>query len=252
MSEPKKRDDNMITEGLDRRDLLKTLGLGALAVTAGAITAAPALAGERGKKGSLRPYVLPKLPYAYDALEPALDEKVLRIHHTKHHAGYVRGLNATLSALEKARGAENFSQIKALSRALAFHGSGHVLHTLYWQSMRPKGAAVPKGRLGAAILRDFGSFVGFERQFKAAAKKVEGSGWAVLAFEPMGRRLLILQAEKHQNLAIWGAVPLMVCDVWEHAYYDQYQNRRGAYVEGFFKLIDWPTVAHQYAAALVR
>ena len=110
----------------------------------------------------------------------------------------------------------------------------------------------PPAPLRQALTRDFGSTEAFHSQFTQAAKKVEGSGWAILAYEPMGRRLLILQAEKHQNLAIWGVVPLLACDVWEHAYYAQYQNRRADYVDNFYKLIDWPAVAARFAAATLR
>jgi Fe-Mn family superoxide dismutase len=195
-------------------------------------------------------YELPKLPYGFDALAPEIEERVLRIHYEKHHAGYVNGLNATLKKLEQARAANDFAQIKALSRDLAFHGSGHVLHTLYWNSMRPApGAPEPEGALRAALERHFGSFAAFKAQFLAAAKDVEGSGWAVLAWEPTDGRLLIVQSEKHQNLTIWGVTPLMVCDVWEHAYYLQYQNRRADYVDNFFKLIDWAAVVRRYEAA---
>jgi Fe-Mn family superoxide dismutase len=189
------------------------------------------------------------LPYGYDALRPGIEEDVLRVHHDKHHAGYVRGLNATLKALDQARASAGFSAIKRLSRNLAFHGSGHVLHALYWESMKPGGSPEPTGTLGRTMARDFGSFARFRGQFLAAAKKVEGSGWAVLAHEPLGRRLVVLQAEKHQNFSIWGVTPLMVCDVWEHAYYVQYQNRRGDYADNFFKLVDWPGVARRYAGA---
>jgi len=227
---------------VNRRDVL---GLGALAVGVGALGAvaaageAPAASGE---------YELPKLPYAYDALAPAIEEKILRLHHGKHHAAYVKGLNATLAALAKAREAGDFAAIGGLSRNLAFHGSGHLLHTLYWNSMKPGEATQPEGALKAAIERDFGSVKGFMGQFAAAAKAVEGSGWAILVHEPLGKRLLILQVLNHQNLTIWGAAPLMVCDVWEHAYYLQYANDRAAYVDAFCKTVDWAGVAARYAA----
>ncbi len=227
---------------LNRRELL---GLGALAAGLGAwggaagAAEAPAAAGE---------YELPKLPYAYDALAPAIEEKILRLHHDKHHAAYVKGLNATLAALAKAREAGDFGAIGGLSRNLAFHGSGHILHTLYWNSMRPGAATQPEGALKDALARDFGSVEKFMAHFAAAAKAVEGSGWAILVHEPLGRRLMILQVLNHQNLTVWGAAPLMVCDVWEHAYYLQYANDRAAYVDAFCKLIDWPGVAQRYAA----
>jgi Fe-Mn family superoxide dismutase len=229
--------------------MMKSAGLGALAFALGASNTGK-LFGQEKPPSRPKVYELPPLPYAYGALAPAIEERILKIHHTKHHAGYVRGLNATLEKLEKARASGDFSDIKALSRDLAFHGSGHILHTLYWQSMKPGGEGEPEGILREALRRDFGTFGAFKAQFLAASKQVEGSGWGILAYEPAGERLIILQVEKHQNLTIWGVVPLLVCDVWEHAYYVQYQNRRGDYVDNFFKLIDWPQAASRYAAAI--
>ncbi len=194
-------------------------------------------------------YTLPQLPYAYDALEPHYSAKALEIHHTRHHAGYVRGLNKALAALSAARTASDYSSIKKLSRNLAFHGSGHVLHSLFWHSMTPGGAEVPD-TLAAALKRDFGSVQAAKAQFAAASKKVEASGWGMLAYEPIGDKLMILQAEKHQNLAVWGVVPLLVCDVWEHAYYLQYANKRGGWVDSFMKLANWQFAAERYEAAI--
>ena len=230
---------------MSRRGMLRTVGVGALAMTLGCKDVRE----KPSDPGNASGYALPKLPYDYNALAPGIDGSVLRIHHTKHHAGYVKGLNATLGKLEAARKSTDMSQIKALSRDLAFNGSGHVLHDLYWKSMTPGGKGIPDGTLAKVIARDFGSLDAFKTQFLAATKAVEGSGWGVLAYEPMGGRLVVLQAEKHQNLTIWGVTPLMVCDVWEHAYYDQYQNRRGDYVDAFYKLIDWPGVAKRLSVA---
>lgn len=231
---------------VDRRELMKSVGLGSLAISLGGLSSCAAAAASVMPTG----YDLPPLPYPYDALAPEIEERVLRIHHDKHHAGYVRGLKGTLVKFADARAAGDFSQIKALSRGLAFHGSGHVLHTLYWHSMSPRPAAEPTGALRAAIERDFGSLDAFKGQFLAAAKKVEGSGWAVLAYEPMGKALVVLQVEKHQNLTIWGVVPLLCCDVWEHAYYVQYQNRRADYVDNFYKRIAWAAAAQRYEATV--
>ncbi len=239
-----------MSEGLNRRDALKTIGFGAGALALGGFSAAAAQdLGGGGAKDPV-PYELPKLPYAFDALAPAIEEKVVRTHYEKHHAAYVKGLNATLDKLAKARAEGNFADVKALSRDLAFHGSGHVLHSLYWTSMAPGGTGEPKGELRRAIDRDFGSFDAFSKQFAQAAKDVEGSGWAVLAWEPLGRRLLVLQAEKHQDLAIWGVTPIMVCDVWEHAYYAQYLNLRAGYVDAFMKIIDWNASAARFEKAV--
>jgi len=236
---------------MSRRDMMKSAGMGALMAAMGSDTKRP-VRRSRPMPATNVPYKLPPLPYSYDALAPGIEETVVRLHHDKHHAGYVKGLNATLDKLAEARTSGDMSQIKDLSRNLAFHGSGHALHTLYWESMTPGGSPEPGGTLREAIERDFGSFAACRDQFLTAAKKVEASGWGVLAYEPMGRRLLILQAEKHQNLTIWGVAPLLVCDVWEHAYYMQYQNRRAEYVDKFAELIDWAEVERRHRTAASR
>ena len=184
-------------------------------------------------------YVLPGLPYAYDALEPYIDKQTLTLHHDKHHDGYVKGLNSALAKLAEARKAGDYSLIKHYSKELAFHGSGHVLHCLYWNSMSPKGGGMPSGELAKAIAADFGSVEAFAAQFSAATKAVEASGWGVVAYEPNGKHIMILQAEKHQDLTVWGVAPLLICDVWEHAYYLKYQNRRAEYVDNFMKVVNW-------------
>jgi len=194
-------------------------------------------------------YALPPLPYGYDALAPLYEERTVRIHHDKHHAGYVRGLNATLDKLTRARESKDYGAVKALSRDLAFHGSGHVLHTLFWHSMTPGGTKMPDS-LARRMKTDFGSVETAQAQFAAATKQVEGSGWGVLAYEPIGKQLMILQAEKHQNLTVWGVVPLLVCDVWEHAYYLQFANARGDWVANFMKLANWKFAADRLAAAM--
>jgi Fe-Mn family superoxide dismutase len=243
-----------MSERMNRRDALKLAGGTAVMAVAGCAVgqdgssrmarADQAMSGAYGQGK----YLLPDLPYGYDALAPLHEARTLKIHHDKHHAGYVRGLNGTLEQLASARGQGDFSRIKALSRALAFHGSGHVLHTLYWNSMTPEGSKVPDG-LATAMRSSFGSVDAGQKQFAAATKAVEASGWGVLAFEPVGRQLVVLQAEKHQNLSIWGVVPLLVCDVWEHAYYLQFANDRGQWVENFMKLANWSFAAQRLAMA---
>ncbi len=235
---------------LTRRQIIKSAGFGALALSLNTPSSRVALTSPASTTKPT-PYELGPLPYAFDALAPEIEEKVLRLHYSKHHAGYVKGLNATLEKLSQARTAADYSHIKSLSRDLAFHGSGHVLHSLYWQSMTLAKSPIagPPASLSKAMEQGFGSVENFRAQFLAAAKKVEGSGWALLAYEPLGARLVVLQIEKHQNLTIFGVVPLLVCDVWEHAYYAQYQNRRGEYVDNFYKLINWPAVARRYSAA---
>lgn len=193
---------------------------------------------------------LPELPYAYDALEPHYDEATVRLHHDIHHKGYVDGLNNAEGKLAEAREKGDFGLVKHWERELAFHGSGHLLHTLFWMNMTPNGGGTPTGSLGERINQDFGSFEGFKKQFSAAAVSVEGSGWAVLVWNPEFQKLEILQAEKHQNLTQWGAVPLLTVDVWEHAYYLKFQNKRAAWVEAWWNLVHWADVASRFEKAI--
>jgi Fe-Mn family superoxide dismutase len=236
---------------ITRREAIGALGAAAIAGGWLGLTGRDAMAQEEKVhvERPPAPYELPPLPYAYDALEPHIDEQTMRLHHDKHHLGYVKGLNNALARLDAARRAEDFSAIKAISRDLAFNGSGHLLHSIFWQNMSPTGGGGPKDDLRKMIARDFGNVDSFTAQFKAAAGAVEGSGWGILAFEPLSGRLIIVQAEKHQNLTVWGVVPLLVVDVWEHAYYLKYQNRRGEYVDAFMEVVNWQNVAERLAGA---
>jgi len=233
-----------MTMSLFRRDVLRLAPLAGLGIAMNTGTLGDKASAGTGTQASLADaysdgqYRLPPLPYDYNALEPLYDEKTLRIHRDKHHAAYVNGLNATLESLQAARTKNDYAQIQALSRALAFHGSGHVLHTLFWHSMTPKPEEVPDA-LGEAMNKSFGSVQNAKSQFAAASKGVMSNGWGLLVYEPISDKLLILQAERHQDLAVWGAVPLLVCDVWEHAYYLQHQNNRAGWVENFMKLANW-------------
>lgn len=195
-------------------------------------------------------YALPNLPYGYDALEPLYDEQTLKIHHDKHHAKYVKKLNEALSKLENARKSNDYASVQAISNEIAFNGSGHILHTLFWHSMKPGGneGKMPSD-FKSALDEGFGSDTIALQQFAAATKAVEGSGWGVLAFEPVAQKLIVLQCEKHQNLTIWGVVPVLVCDVWEHAYYLKYQNDRDKWVDNFMKLANWDFAAQRFDEA---
>jgi len=194
-------------------------------------------------------YELPELPYDYDALEPTIDERIMELHHDKHHQGYVNGANAALENLAEMRESGDFGDVKAVKRSLSFNLSGHVNHSVFWENMSPDGGGEPGGDLADAIESDFGSFDGFKQDFAAAAKGVEGSGWGMLVHDPVADQLMVIQAENHNNRAVQGSTPLLVLDVWEHAYYLQYENNRGEYVDNFWDVVDWDDVAERYDQA---
>lgn len=200
---------------------------------------------------STNQYTLPDLDYAYDALEPHIDAQTMELHHSRHHQGYVNGLNNALSKLAEARDTGDFSLVKHWSRESTFHGGGHFLHAMFWKIMSPNGGGEPShAGLRDAINRDFGSFEKFKSHFIAASTAVEGSGWGIMSYEPNGGKLVIHQAERQSDLTMWSTTPLLMVDVWEHAYYLRYQNRRRAYVEAFFNVINWDEVARMYEEAV--
>ena len=194
------------------------------------------------------PHELPPLDYDYNALEPHIDEQTMKLHHDIHHLGYVNGLNNAEAKLAEARESGDFALVKHWERELAFHGAGHFLHCVFWKNMSPNGGGKPEGKLLEQIEKDFGSYDSFIAQFKAAAGAVEGSGWCMLVKNWPANKLEILTAEKHQNLTQWVVEPLLVIDVWEHAYYLKYQNKRAAYVEAFTSVINWQDVQSRFEA----
>jgi superoxide dismutase, Fe-Mn family len=188
-------------------------------------------------------YTLPKLTYGYDALEPKLSSEILELHHSKHHAAYVKGANDALEQLAEARQRDRFADIGQLQKNLAFHVSGHVLHSLLWKNMSPSGGGRPSGSLAAAIDSNFGSFDAFKAHLTSAAAAVQGSGWGALSWEPLGKRLVVEQVFDHQGNIGNGTLPILVVDMWEHAYYLQYQNRKNDWVKSFWDLVNWDDVA---------
>lgn len=193
---------------------------------------------------------LPKLNYSFNELEPHIDKETVELHYSKHHQAYVDGLNKAEEGLVKARETNDFSNIKHLKKEIAFHGSGHIMHSIYWENLCPasKCKGKPSGKLLKAIESKFGSFDTFIKEFKTTSTVVEASGWGVLAV--INGELEILTIEKHQNLTQMGAIPILVCDVWEHAYYLKYQNKRAAYIDSFFNIINWEDVEKRYEKAL--
>ena len=190
-------------------------------------------------------YVLPELPFGYRDLESHISEKQLRIHHDKHHQGYVNGANAILQKLDEARKGGADLDIKSTLKALSFNIGGHILHSLFWPNLAPagKGGGRPGGALGDAIEEEFGSFERFKKEFSQAAISVEGSGWAALSFCRQTNRPIIMQIEKHNTNVYPMFKILMVLDVWEHAYYLDYKNERAKFVDAFWSIVNWDKVS---------
>ena len=194
---------------------------------------------------------LPPLPYSYNALEPVIDEKTLKIHHDIHHKKYVDDLNKTETDALEMRKSGKFDNINLIEENLAFNGSGHILHSIYWTIMTSPGTGGSPGKITDILINSyFGSFDGFKNQFVQAASKVHGSGWSILGYNPYFQRLEILQAQRHENLTQWGIIPVLVCDVWEHAYYLQYQNKRDDYINAWWTLINWGEVENRLIYAI--
>ncbi|MEV6347132.1 superoxide dismutase [Actinoplanes sp. NPDC051851] len=195
-------------------------------------------------------YTLPDMPYDYGALEPAMSGQILELHHSKHHAAYVKGSNDTLDQLAEARDKGDYSALVGLEKTLAFNLSGHVLHSIFWNNLRPGSSADrPEGDLEAAIIEHFGSFEAFSAQLSTATKGVQGSGWGVLAWEPLSQRLIVEQVYDHHGNVGQGSTPILVFDAWEHAYYLQYKNVRPDYVDRLWNLVNWSDVTKRFDAA---
>ncbi|GAD51555.1 manganese superoxide dismutase [Halarchaeum acidiphilum MH1-52-1] len=195
-------------------------------------------------------YELPPLPYDYDALEPSISEQVLNWHHDTHHQGYVNGWNAAEETLEEAREEGDFSGSPGAIRNVTHNGSGHVLHTLFWESMGPNGGDEPSGALAARIQEDFGSYEAWKGEFEAAASAA--GGWALLVYDTHSNQLRNLVVDKHDQGALWGAQPVLALDVWEHSYYYDYGPARGDFIDAFFDVVDWETPADRYEEAVAR
>ncbi|GAA1262840.1 superoxide dismutase [Saccharothrix xinjiangensis] len=194
-------------------------------------------------------YVLPDLEYDYGDLEPAIIGEINELHHGKHHAAYVKGANDTLEQIDEARDKNSFGSIVGLETTLAFHLAGHALHQVWWKNLSPNGGDKPTGELAAAVDEHFGSFDGLRAQLTAAAGSIQGSGWGVLAWEPIGQRLITQQLkDHHSNLSI-ATTPLLVFDIWEHAYYLQYRNLKADYISALWNVVDWDDVAARFEAA---
>ena len=191
-------------------------------------------------------YTLPELPYDFGALEPHISGQIMELHHGKHHATYVKSANEVLEQFDQARSKGDLSRIPSLEKSLAFNLSGHILHSILWMNMMPKGGGQPEGDLRAALERDFGGFDAFKKQLTQVASSIMGSGWAALVWEPVGGRLLTTQIYDHQSNLSQGGVPLMVIDAWEHAYYLQYKNQKTAFFDAVWSLWNWRDINQRF------
>ncbi|GAA3735613.1 superoxide dismutase [Salinactinospora qingdaonensis] len=195
------------------------------------------------------PYTLPELPYDYSALEPWISGQIMELHHDKHHAAYVKGANTALEQMAEARENESLGAINLYEKNLAFNLAGHVNHSVFWPNMSPDGGDKPEGELGAAIDDTFGSFDAFRSQFNAVATGIQGSGWAILAWDTLGQKLVINQLYDHQGNLSAGLYPLLMLDMWEHAFYLQYKNLKADYVKAWWNVINWADVQRRFTEA---
>lgn len=197
----------------------------------------------------MAPYTLPDLPYDYSALEPHISARIMELHHSKHHKAYVDGANAALAGMAEARESGNFGAINKLEKDLAFHLGGHVNHSIFWTNMAPGAGGRPEGELAAAIDEFFGSFDAFQAHFQAASLGIQGSGWGVLSWDPVGASLVIQQLFDQQGNTAQGTIPVLQLDMWEHAFYLDYQNVKADYVTAFWNIVNWENVTKRFEAA---
>jgi len=194
-------------------------------------------------------YVLPDLSYDYAALEPNISGRIMELHHDKHHLAYVNGANTAIDALAEARDKNDLTMVNKFQKDLAFNLAGHVNHTVFWKNLSPDGGDKPVGELAAAIDEFFGSFDAFKAHFTASALGIQGSGWSILVWDILGQKLLIEQLYDHQgNLAV-GSIPLLMLDMWEHAFYLDYVNIKADYVKAFWNIVSWADVQARFAEA---
>ena len=194
-------------------------------------------------------YTLPDLDYDYGSLAPYIAPEIMELHHSKHHAAYVAGANTALDKLAEARESGDFTSVPKLEKDLAFHLGGHINHSVFWKNMSPEGGGEPDGDVAAAIDEFFGSFAGFKGQFGAAANSLQGSGWALLVWDPLGKRLNINQLYDQQGNLPVGQLPILQLDMWEHAFYLQYKNVKADYVTAWWNVVNWTDVASRLAKA---
>ena len=194
-------------------------------------------------------YTLPELPYDYAALEPHISAKIMELHHSKHHKTYVDGANTALEKLAEARDKDDLGAVNKLEKDLAFNLGGHTNHSVFWKNLSPEGGDRPEGDLAAAIDDSFGSFDKFKAHFTANATRIQGSGWSVLAYDSISGKLVIFQLFDQQGNVPVGTLPLLMLDMWEHAFYLDYLNVKADYVKAFWNIVNWEDVAARLEVA---
>jgi Fe-Mn family superoxide dismutase len=194
-------------------------------------------------------YTLPDLPYDYAALEPHISGRIMELHHDKHHAAYVTGVNTALERLAEAREKGVFDAVNLHEKNLAFNLGGHVNHSAFWANLTPEFGQRPDGELGAAIDEYFGSFEAFQKHFAATAIGIQGSGWAILAWDSVGQKLVVFQLFDQQGNIPLGVVPIVLLDMWEHAFYLDYVNVKADYVKAWWNIVNWADAAGRFARA---
>jgi Fe-Mn family superoxide dismutase len=194
-------------------------------------------------------YTLPELPYDYAALEPHISGQIMELHHDKHHATYVSGANTALEKMADARDKGTFDSVNLLEKNLAFNLGGHINHSIFWPNLSPDGGDKPDGELGAAIDEFFGSFDGFKGQFTANAAGLQGSGWSMLVWDALGQRLNIMQLFDQQGNLPAAQIPIVLLDMWEHAFYLQYRNVKADYITAWWNVVNWADATARFSAA---
>ena len=194
-------------------------------------------------------YVLPDLPYDYGALEPHISGKIMELHHDKHHATYVKGVNTALEQLAEARDNNSFGSVGGLEKTLAFNLGGHINHSAFWPNLSPEGGGAPTGTLADAIDESFGGFDKFRAHFEANANAIQGSGWSILAYDTLARRLNIFQLYDQQGNVPLAQVPIVLLDMWEHAFYLQYFNVKADYVKAWWNVVNWADAQERFTNA---
>lgn len=194
-------------------------------------------------------YTLPELDYDYAALEPHISARIMELHHSKHHNAYVGGANTALAKLAEARDANDFANVNKLEKDLAFNLGGHVNHSIFWTNLSPNGGGTPEGELASAIDDNFGSFDKFVAHFTAASAGIQGSGWGALVWDSLGQKLIIQQFFDQQSNFAAGTVPLLLLDMWEHAFYLDYVNVKADYIKAFWNIANWENVGQRFELA---